>query len=95
MCLLGFRLLALLATRRLPLVYALYLWPYLGLLFTRQLFFSPLMSVSRFTLVLFPCFVLLAVYLAPHPRLARGWLVVSALLQIWLLDAWVHWRFVA
>ena len=93
--LLAFTGLALWATFRLPLAYSLYVWPYLGLLFTRQMYLSPLMSVSRFMLVLFPCFIMLAIWLARRPWLAAGWLVVGGLIQATLLAFWVHFGFVA
>jgi hypothetical protein len=57
--------------------------------------FSPLMSFSRFTLVLFPCFILIATWLARRPWLAARWLVASLLLQVMLLAYYVHFRFVA
>ena len=90
----GFSLLALWATRRLPLGYALYVWPYLALLFTREMLLSPLMSVARLVLVLFPCFIVLAMWLARRPWLSAGWLVVSGLMQIALLEYWVRFGFV-
>ncbi len=94
-CLLGFSLLALFALRRLPLAYALYLWPSLALLYTRVIDHSPLASVSRYTLVLFPCFVLLAIWLARRPWLAAGWLVIGGLLEAFLLAFTVRFGFVA
>ena len=94
-CLVGFGVLAALMVRRLPCSYALYVWPSLGLLFFRQMSFSPLMSVSRYVLVLFPAFMLLAMMLAPRPRLATGLLVVSGLLQVVLFWYWAQWEFVA
>ncbi len=90
----GFSLLALWATRRLPLGYALYVWPYLALLFTREMLLSPLMSVARLVMVLFPCFIVLAIWLARRPWLSAAWLVVSALMQIALLEYWVRFGFV-
>ena len=93
-CLLGFALLAVLALWRLPLGYALYAWPYLGLLFMREMGYTPLMSVARFTLVLFPCFIVLAMFLARRPWLANTWLISSILLQALLLSCYVHFEFV-
>jgi len=92
--LLGFSLLALWATRRLPLRYALYVWPYLALLLTREMSYSPLMSVARLVLVLFPCFIVLAIWMARRPWLSAGWLVVSGLMQVALLEYWVRFGFV-
>lgn len=94
-CLVGFTLLAIWLTRRLPLLYALYVWPYLALLYARQMYVSPLMSVSRFTVVLFPCFVVLAIWLARRPWLAAGSLLASLMLQTLLFVYWVHFGFVA
>src|SRR5205823_737800 len=95
LCLLGFSSLAAMTLGRLPFSYALYIWPSLALLYTRQMWFSPLMSASRYTVVLFPCFILLALWLAQRPLLAVCWLVVSIVLQGILLVYWVHWGFVA
>ena len=93
-CLLGFSLIALLATRRLPFAYALYMWPSLALLASRIAFLSPLMSVSRYVLVLFPCFIFSAAWLSARPRLAIAWLVGSTLLLVALLQYWARWGFV-
>jgi hypothetical protein len=94
-CLVGFSLLAASAARRLPFSYTLYVLPSLALLLTRQMFFSPLMSVSRYTLVLFPCFLMLALLLERRPRLAVAWLVMSTLYELSLLRTWALWGFVA
>jgi hypothetical protein len=94
-CLLGFSALAVAMIRFLPLSYALYVWPSLGLLFFREMSFSPLMSVSRFVVVLFPVYIVLARLLAPRPVVAVGVLSASALLQIALYWFWVQWWFVA
>jgi hypothetical protein len=94
-CLLGFSALAVAMIRFLPLSYALYVWPSLGLLFFREMSFSPLMSVSRFVVVLFPVYIVLARLLVPRPVAAVGALVAGALLQIALYWFWVQWGFVA
>jgi hypothetical protein len=57
--------------------------------------FSPLMSVSRYVLVLFPAFIVLAMLLAPRPRLGLALLSVSGLLQAVLFWLWVQWTFIA
>jgi hypothetical protein len=93
--LLGFALLAVAVTRRLSLGYALYVWPYLAVLAAREAAFSPLISVSRYTLVLFPCFFVLGRWLAQHRWIAAGWLVTGLLLQALLWQYWVHFGFVA
>jgi Mannosyltransferase (PIG-V) len=93
--LIGFAVLTLWMVRsRLPLSYTIYAVPYLALLYARLMYFSPLMSLSRFTLVLFPCFIVLAMRLARRPWLAASWLVVGALFQVGLLEVYVQWGFV-
>lgn len=94
-CLIGFTVLGLFALRKLPLVYGLYVFPYLGLLYSDHLFVSPLASVCRYSLALFPCFIMLATWLARRPWLAAGCLAASGLLQAALLEEWVHWGFIA
>ena len=94
-CLLAFSALAVVAARRLPVAYALFALPYAALLLTHEGWLSPLMSTSRFVLPLFPCFIVVAVWLARRPRLAVGWLGASALLQLLLFQFWVRWGFVA
>lgn len=94
-CLLGFTVLAVWVTRRLPFVYSLYVWPLLALLFTRHMGFSPLMSVSRLVLVLFPCFILVASWLVRRPWLALGCVIVSELAQVTLFTYWIYWWFIA
>ena len=93
--LLGFGLLALWAARKLPLSYTLYVVPYLALLYTHDEFFSPLMSMSRYMMVLFPCFIVLAAWLARRPWLAAGALMTSLLLQVTFFQYWIHFGFVA
>jgi hypothetical protein len=92
--LLGFCVLAVVAARRLPLTYWLYLWPYLALLLTRVAFFSPLMSASRYVSVLFPCFMVLAIWLSTRTSLRLVWLGLTLLLQALLFVRWVHFGFV-
>lgn len=91
----GFAGLALIGMRRLPLAYTLYLVPSVAVLLFRETWFSPLMSVSRYCLVLFPGTMLLALWLAPRPRLATAWLAVSLGVQLVLFQYWVRWGFVA
>lgn len=94
LCLLGFGVLALFAIRRLPVSYSLYTVPYLAFMFSRESLLSPLESVARYLLILFPCVIMLAIWLARRPLLAAAWLVVSVLLQALLLEYWVHFGFV-
>jgi len=93
--LIGFGLLALWAARKLPVSYTLYVVPYLVLLFTHDEYFSPLMSMSRYMLVLFPCFIVLARWLVRRPWLAAGALATSLLLQVTFFQYWIHFGFVA
>jgi hypothetical protein len=95
LCLAGFGLLALGMIRRLPLMYALYVWPALALPLVNEWYVSPLAGVCRFTLVLFPCFLMLALWLSRHLWLAASYIILGAILQILLFDYWVHFGFVA
>ena len=92
--LVGFSAIALLGLRRLPFSYWLYAWPSLAVLLTRGMFFSPQMSTARLVLVIFPCFFVLAMWLAPRPRLAALVLVGSFVLQLVLFQYFVRWGFV-
>jgi hypothetical protein len=67
----------------------------MGLLAWSHLLISPLASVMRYTLVLFPCFILLASWLERRPMLSAGCLIVSGMTQALLLEYWVHFGFVA
>ena len=93
--LVGATAIALAGARRIPPAYSLYVIPSLGLLYFRVMFFSPLMSASRYVLVVFPCFMIAASWFAFRPRLALGWLAVSGALQLALFQYWVRWGFVA
>lgn len=92
--LIGFTLLSIWAARRLRLSYVLYVWPYLALLFTREMLLTPLMSDARLVLVLFPCFIVIAIWLAQRSWVAAGCLVVGGFLQVSLFEYWVHFGFV-
>jgi hypothetical protein len=94
-CLIGFTALAVWVTFRLPLAYSLYIWPYLAILFFREMYLSPLMSVSRYVLVLFPCFFVVAPALSRRLPLAAGLVVVMWSVQLILFVAWEHFTFVA
>jgi hypothetical protein len=80
---------------QLPLSYALYVLPYLALFFNHESYISPLMSMSRYALVLFPCFILLGRWLAPRPGLAAAILMTSAMIQALLFQFFVHFWFIA
>jgi hypothetical protein len=92
--LVGFGVLAVLAWSRLPRMYALYALVSVGLLATRQMAFSPLMSVGRYVLVIFPSFMVLGLLLAERRTAAAVSLAVSGLLLVVLFGYWVHWGFV-
>jgi hypothetical protein len=84
----------LIAIRRLPLSYALFMLPNLLLLFAREMHFAPLMSVGRYLLVLFPAFVVLALYVK-NKHVQRGIICISILLMVFFFYYYVHWIFVA
>lgn len=76
------------AIRLLPTSYWLYVVPQIPLMLTQETVF-PLMSTIRYVLVLFPCFVVLAMA-GRSRRFDRGWLVVSALLLGYLTTQYVQ-----
>lgn len=80
--------------RRLPLVYTFYFAPQLLLIGTRVNFFSPLQATSRYVLVLFPAFVLLACW-GQRRRLHYSWLLLSVLLLGFFLYAFLNGKFIA
>jgi Mannosyltransferase (PIG-V) len=80
--------------RRLPFSYTLYVVPYLLLIYAQQMYFSPLMSLSRYAMVLFPCFIAMALWLADRPWLAACFLLVGMTFQIGLVEVYVQWGFV-
>lgn len=73
----GFTILAIVGLRLLPVSYSLYVLPQLALTLTQQTVW-PLMSTMRYLLVLFPCFVVLALA-GRRPRFHTGWLLLSIL----------------
>lgn len=79
--------------RRMPVSYSLYALPQLGLALTQQTAW-PLMSTMRYLLVLFPCFVVLALA-GRRPRLHTGWLVLSMLFLGLLTALFLQGNFVA
>lgn len=79
--------------RRLPLTYTLYAVPQIAVILLREGGRSPLMSASRFVLVLFPCFVVLALLLGEGRR-HRAWLLGSAALLTLALTLYVGGSFV-
>lgn len=92
--LVGAAVLAVIGWRRLPRAYSLYALASVGVLAVRQMYFSPLMSVARYVLVIFPCFMVLALVLSEHRALAVIGLATSALLLLMLFIYFVQWGFV-
>ena len=88
-------MIAIAGVRRVPVAYSIYAISSLALYFFRTMSFSPLMSVSRYVLVVFPCFMIAGMWFARRPRLAAAWLVISLGLQLALYQYWVRWGFVA
>ena len=81
--------------RRLPLPYTLYSLANIGLLVTRQEDAWPLMSVSRYVLVLFPAFIVLAQLGGRWRWLHQAIRVLGLLVMATLFYEYVHFRFVA
>jgi hypothetical protein len=92
--LLGMAALGIGVARRRPLVDTLYVWPYLLLLCCRQSGASPVESVARYALMLFPCYIVLARRLARRPWLLAALLALGLMLQTLLFQRWVHFGFV-
>jgi hypothetical protein len=79
------------AVRLLPVSYWLFVVPQLMLALTQETVF-PLMSTTRYMLVLFPCFVVLAIF-GRSPRFHTTWVVLSTLLlgflAIQFIEGWM------
>jgi hypothetical protein len=94
-CLL-FAAITLVGGRRMPLDLLLYGVATVLLLLTRdQDNLSPLLGVSRYVLVIFPCFLSLARLLSARPRLAGAVLLISGCMELAMFTYWVRWGFVA
>jgi hypothetical protein len=93
-CLFGFAIFAVVGPR-LPVSYQLYQLPSLLLFSARAMFMLPLMSVSRYVLVLFPSFIALARELVARPRWLLLWLLVGIVAQLLLVQWFARWGFVA
>jgi hypothetical protein len=87
-----FSILAIAGLRIVPASYSLYTFSALAVLFTQTTVY-PLMSSMRYLLMLFPCFVILAL-LGRWPRLHTAWLIVSLLLLGFLTTSFVRGSFV-
>jgi hypothetical protein len=81
--------------RRLPLAYGLYVLAALALPLSYPVAAQPLMSLSRFLLVLFPLFIWLALWLQPRPRLAFAMLVASGVAMAFFAGEFATWHWVA
>lgn len=81
--------------RKLPLAYGAYVLAALVLPLSYPVPTQPLMSLSRFLVVLFPLGISLALWLTPRPRVARGAVVVSALLLALFVGEFATWHWVA
>jgi hypothetical protein len=83
-----------LVTIKLPRYYALYAWPTLGILLLRYHDGPQFESMSRYALALFPCFIVGAMLVGRH---WTRWLyfVGAGGLQLFLLDRFLHWVWVA
>ncbi|MGN6562507.1 MAG: hypothetical protein ACTHMU_07595, partial [Thermomicrobiales bacterium] len=89
-----FAALALVGLRYLPLSYNLYVAPQIALLTIRQMAFTPLASATRYLLVLFPVFIVLA--LVCHNRWChRLYCVTSVMLMIVMVYLFLLGAFVA
>ncbi len=90
--LLLFGLLLVAGLRRLPVAYTLFALPQLVLLATR-IQPTPLTSTSRYLLVIFPMFVVLA--LIPWPRVRLAWAITSTLFLAVLVQSFLTGDYVA
>lgn len=87
-----FGLLLIAGLRRLPVAYTLFALPQLVLLATR-IQPTPLTSTSRYLLVIFPMFIVLA--LIPWPRVRLAWAITSTLFLAVLVQSFLMGDYVA
>lgn len=80
--------------KKIPISYSLVCAPQLLLLLTRDTYLSPLMAVSRYLIVLFPAFIVLAI-LGQRAWIHRTWIGISLLLLTMLLIIFIGGPFVA
>ncbi len=96
LCLIVFACLVIAGISRLPLSYTAYAVPYLLLLYCRESTVgSPLVGDGRYVAVLFPAFLVAAMWLRTRPWIAASWLVLSASLQAILFLCWLHYVYLA
>jgi hypothetical protein len=91
-CLVGCLALVLAATQWLPASLVAYSGVLFGLLAGSEIQ-APLTGMAQTALLLFPCYLVLALWLVRRPSLAAAWLVMSTLLQALLLMMWVRFVF--
>jgi hypothetical protein len=91
-CLVGCLALVLAATQWLPASAVAYSGVLFGLLAGSEIQ-APLTGMAQTALLLFPCYLVLALWLVRRPSLAAAWLVMSTLLQALLLMMWVRFVF--
>ncbi len=88
-----FLVLSLVGLRHLPFSYSLYVAPQLLLLTVRQTAYTPLASINRYLLVLFPIFIVLAIIFTRHWHhalwFASSLTLLIALVSLFLLGAFV------
>ncbi len=95
MSVIGLTILAVYGFRRLPPEYGLYALASIALLWLRDTDnVSPLMSAARYSLVIFPCFMIGAQMLRQRRGIAIGILAISSVIQVALFVYWVRWGFV-
>ena len=91
----GMTILAVYGFRRLPPEYGLYTLASVALLWARDTEnLSPLMSAARYSVVIFPCFMIAAQLLRRRPAIAIGILAISSVVEVALFTYWVRWGFV-
>jgi hypothetical protein len=81
--------------RMLPLAYGVYAIAALALPLSYPVAPQPLMSLPRFLLVLFPLSMVIAAWLAAHPRLRAPALCVSAVTLMFFASEFATWHWVA
>jgi hypothetical protein len=52
------------------------------------------MSAARYSVVIFPCFMIAAQLLRRRPAIAIGILAISSVVEVALFTYWVRWGFV-
>jgi len=84
-----------LALRRLPVAYGVYVLAALALPLSEPVKGQPLMSLPRFLVVLFPLSIATGAWLAEHPRARGPLLALSGMLMVAFLAQFSTWHWVA